>query len=71
MTDDSTTHTGKVVVDRGRCTGIGICESIAPEVFEVDDDGELILLVDQVDLDDDDATTAVASCPAMALSLEG
>jgi NADPH-dependent 2,4-dienoyl-CoA reductase/sulfur reductase-like enzyme len=32
-----------ICVDRGRCTGLGICESFAPDVFEVDDDGNLVL----------------------------
>jgi NADPH-dependent 2,4-dienoyl-CoA reductase/sulfur reductase-like enzyme len=31
-------------VDRNKCTGLGICEAMAPEVFEVDESGELVLL---------------------------
>ncbi|WP_431972376.1 ferredoxin [Nocardia sp. bgisy134] len=57
----------KISVDRSRCTGIGICESIAPEVFEVDDDGTLRLLSDGPI--DARVERAVHSCPALALSL--
>ncbi|MFI6062226.1 ferredoxin [Streptomyces sp. NPDC051286] len=60
----------RIVVDRNRCTGIGICESIFPERFEVDDDGTLIVYDDLVTPDiragiDD----AVQACPASALSV--
>ena len=36
----------KVVVDFAKCTGLGICESMAPEFFEVNDEGQLELLKD-------------------------
>lgn len=38
----------KITVDRNKCTGLGICESLAPEVFEVNDAGDLVLLTDAV-----------------------
>ncbi|WP_083254997.1 ferredoxin [Amycolatopsis orientalis] len=38
----------KIIVDREKCTGLGICESLAPEVFEIDDDGALVLKQDEV-----------------------
>ena len=60
----------RIVVDRGRCTGIGICESLDPDRFEVDDDGTLIVHDDLVgDGDREEIEHAVASCPAVALSL--
>lgn len=34
----------RIVADREKCTGLGLCESIAPDVFEIDDDGTLIVL---------------------------
>ncbi len=60
----------KIEVDRGRCSGIGICESIAPEVFEISDDGALMLLHDTTDSRNKaDVTEAVRACPARALGL--
>lgn len=60
----------KIQVDRSRCTGIGICESIAPDTFEVGDDGSLVLLHDSAEGSTaDEVSEAVRSCPALALSL--
>ena len=60
----------RVVVDRVRCTGLGICEAKAPRVFEIDDDGSLVILDDAVAPDQRDAVTAaVQGCPTEALSL--
>jgi ferredoxin len=61
----------KVIVDFAKCTGLGICESIAPELFEVNDDGELVLL--RADITDDElgfVEEAVAGCPTEALRIE-
>lgn len=60
----------KVTVDRSRCTGLGICEAMAPDVFEVDENGDLVLLTDTVDPAGlDDAKAAVEGCPTEALRL--
>lgn len=59
-----------IEVDRARCTGIGICESVLPERFEVDDDGGLTVHDETVAAEDrDDVEEAVRSCPAAALRL--
>ncbi len=58
-------------VDRTRCLGTGGCEALAPEVFEVGDDGVVALLVAEVGPGDEDAVRdAVDSCPTLALTLE-
>ncbi|NRQ48407.1 ferredoxin [Aeromicrobium stalagmiti] len=58
----------KVVVDFEKCTGLGICESMAPEFFEVNDDGELVLLKEDISDEELQAVEeAVASCPTEAL----
>jgi ferredoxin len=61
----------KVIVDFAKCAGLGICESMAPEFFEVNDDGELVL--HKEDITDDELQSveeAVAGCPTEALSIE-
>ncbi len=59
----------KVVVDRTRCTGLGICESIS-SVFEVDDDGTLMISNQEIsDTDRGAVEQAAASCPTEALSI--
>jgi ferredoxin len=60
----------EIIVDRGRCTGIGICESVAPEYFEVDDDGKLTLVATPDELSRALVEEAVRSCPARALRLQ-
>jgi ferredoxin len=60
----------KVEVDLGKCTGHGICESIADDVFEVPDDG--LLIIDHVRAASSDPNRlqqAVIQCPATALRL--
>lgn len=62
--------TSHIIVDRSRCTGLGICESIVPERFEVDDSGELIVHDDRVTPDTSAGIEdAVRGCPTSALSL--
>ena len=61
----------KVTVDFAKCTGLGICESMAPEFFEVNDEGSLELLKE--DITDDEMQSveeAVAGCPTEALRIE-
>jgi ferredoxin len=60
-----------VVVDRDRCQGVGICESLAPDLFEVGDDGQMQLKV--ADIPDDRRAVceqAVANCPTQSLTLQ-
>ncbi|WP_405846693.1 ferredoxin [Streptomyces sp. NBC_01518] len=61
----------KIIVDRTKCTGLGICESLAPEVFEVDDAGDLVLKTETVPTGTlADVEEAIAGCPTEALRLE-
>lgn len=60
----------KVEVDRTRCTALGNCEAVAPDYFEVDDDGTMQLLRDRVDgADLPLVRRSVKNCPNAALSL--
>jgi ferredoxin len=61
----------KVLVDFGKCTGLGICESLAPEFFEVNDEGDLILLKEGITDEELQAVEeAVAGCPTEALLIQ-
>ena len=60
----------QVEVDRERCVGSGSCEALAPDVFEVDDDGVLIVHRPEPTEDElPDVRDAVQACPTRALSL--
>ncbi|MDP3714048.1 MAG: ferredoxin [Mycobacteriales bacterium] len=61
----------KIVLDESKCSSLGMCESVAPEVFEVGDDGALNVL-NATPSEDQRALMeeAVAACPTSALSIE-
>ena len=60
----------RIQVDRERCVGSGACEVLAPDIFEVDDDGALVVhrpepgAGELVEVED-----AVRACPTRALTL--
>lgn len=60
----------KIVIDRDRCNILGVCESIAPDHFEVNDEDELDLLQEDVSVMDRTLIErAVNGCPSGALGL--
>lgn len=60
-----------VTIDPARCTGHGRCYSVAPEVFESDDDGFGRLLGDGTVTAElaDKAELGRASCPEQAITI--
>jgi ferredoxin len=62
----------QVLCDVDKCTGLGLCESLAPDFFEVQDDGSLMVLRETFDESERSSLEeAVRSCPTEALSLRG
>lgn len=60
----------KVRVNSEICAGFGICTGIAPEVFELHEDGYAVVLVGEVAPEDEDTMRrAESQCPARAISL--
>jgi len=60
----------RIEVDRERCVGSGACEALAPDVFEVDDDGVLVVHRSEPAAGElGDIQDAVQACPTRALSL--
>lgn len=60
----------RIVVDRSRCSGLGMCEAEAPDLFEVRDDGTLVVLDERPGGAHREAVeAAVDSCPTEALSI--
>jgi ferredoxin len=60
----------RVEVDRDACEANAVCAGLVPEVFEVDDDDELHVLVAEVPPAlGGQVSHAVASCPKAALRL--
>ena len=61
----------KVTVDYLVCEANAVCVGLAPDVFDLDDDDNLHLLLPEVPADQQDKVRhAVRSCPKAALSIE-
>lgn len=59
-----------IVVDRDRCEGLGMCEAMADDYFQLDDDDHMTVLREHPDpADRDRIHAAVEACPVMALRL--
>lgn len=62
----------RIEVDRDRCEGLGMCEAMAHEYFEVDDDDVMTVHDETPPHEDRDKVhAAVEACPVLALSLVG
>lgn len=60
----------KVRVNPDICAGFGICTGIAPEVFELHEDGYAVVLVSEVKPEDEDTMRRAADqCPARAITV--
>jgi ferredoxin len=60
----------RVSVDRDVCIVSGMCTSIAPEIFQIGDDGLLHILVEDLSPEQaEKADNAVLCCPVEALSV--
>lgn len=60
----------RIVLDAERCQGHGRCYSLAPELFDSDDVGHCVLLVDEVPAGKERAARdGVDNCPEQALAL--
>jgi ferredoxin len=63
----------KIVLDRARCEGHGMCESAAPDLFTLDEAGELIAHFDGREIPaefEESGRDAVRVCPVAALTIE-
>lgn len=58
-------------IDPGRCQGHAICFLLAPDLFEVDDEGRGLVVQPSIKTDDQEAHALVAvdRCPERAVRL--
>ena len=58
-------------IDGDACTGHGRCYALAPDLFDSDDFGHgVVLVVEPVGEQLEQARTAVVNCPERAITLE-
>jgi len=61
----------KACVDKDACIGCGLCESICPEVFQLNDEGISEVIVDEIPQDlIESAKEAASQCPTAAITIE-
>ena len=62
----------KIVVDKSKCSSIGLCEATAPDIFEIHADGALHIVMAELPEDRrHELEQACENCPTQALSIEG
>jgi ferredoxin len=62
----------KVIVDRDICQNHGQCVFAAPQVFELDEEGELVVLDDEPEESLRSAVEEAADvCPTQAITIDG
>jgi ferredoxin len=60
----------RVTVDADRCEGHARCWDICPEVFDLDDEGHAVVIVDEVPAYlEGKARDAVRNCPERAIEV--
>lgn len=61
----------RIVLDTELCTGHGRCYSLAPELFDTDDEGHSVLLASEVPEGlESQAWLAVQNCPERCITIE-
>lgn len=60
----------KIKVDFDLCESNGVCEAMAPDIFELDDNNWLVVKTDEVTDENRNAVNrAVQGCPRAAITL--
>jgi len=59
----------EVRIDEELCTGCGLCEETCPDIFKMDEDKDIAILVktDYDEYDEECIQEAVESCPSEAI----
>ncbi|MEE2060759.1 ferredoxin [Rhodococcus artemisiae] len=61
----------ELIADLGKCQGYANCVVSAPDIFDLDDNGKVVLLATDVGpARENEALDAVRSCPATALTMK-
>lgn len=63
----------RVVLDVQRCDAHGVCVSACPEVFDLDDDDDVVKVLDEQPPESlrDRVNRAARQCPKAAITIEG
>ena len=71
MSTQGKSPTLRVVVDRSRCCGYGLCAQLCPEVYKLDENGLVYVESEFIPGGlEEEAKEGAAACPAEALVIE-
>ncbi len=60
----------RVTIDRDGCIGCGLCESICPEVFKLDDEGKANAVEGDIDVKyENGCQEAAKDCPVSVIKI--
>lgn len=61
----------KIKINRETCIGCGVCVALAPDYFQLDEEGKSVPKKEVVDEKDEEIVrTAAQSCPTGSITLE-
>ena len=62
----------EVRIDEELCTGCGLCEETCPDIFKMDEDKDIAVIVktDYDEYDEECIQEAVESCPSEAITAD-
>ena len=62
----------EVRIDEDLCTGCGLCEETCPDIFKMDDDKDIAIVIktDYDEYDEECIQEAVETCPSEAILTE-
>ncbi len=61
----------RVIVDRSRCCGYGLCAQLCPEVYKLDENGLVYVESESIPSGlEEEAREGAAACPAEALIIQ-
>ena len=61
----------KIKINRETCIGCGVCVALAPDYFQLDDEGKSVPKKEEVEEKDiETVRTAAQSCPTGSITLE-
>jgi len=61
----------KIKINKDKCLGCGMCVSLAPEIFQLDEQGKSSLKANaQIEKNRDSIKQTAENCPASAIEIE-